>query len=301
MAGLLDNKSRLIDAAFTLSGKSQAFAGGLRVKYVTFSDIGAKYEGDENEIAIYSSASLGFECYSTPWDTITVETDESGMMLSFAGDNFSLTPDGKVISSGSIGIEKNTIINGITAASLESFDNLQILSTKDLFLNDEGLSVQPKSYAFSITSNFPFSGEPPKSNIDDVDSFFSDKRLSTVPNFKYLPPLQKSASTAQTGVPLGNYANLSEENNFANKDPISNLANLEGVALQFSKRTEENTLAIQIFEELSGSAQKLDVIRYGPVGISPEGGQSSLYFVGKVYDDGFDVPTFVNIFTMVIE
>ncbi len=51
MAGLLDNKSRLIDAAFTLSGKSQAFAGGLRVKYVTFSDIGAKYEGDENEIS----------------------------------------------------------------------------------------------------------------------------------------------------------------------------------------------------------------------------------------------------------
>ena len=300
MAGLLDDKSRVIDAILTLSGRSQAMAGGLKVRYVTLSDTGFSYVGDSSEIALYSSASLGLECFSTPWDTVTVETDESGMMLGFAGDNFSVTPDGRAVVSGSVDPAFDVSAE-ITKTSLESFKNLQVISTRNKFLNDPGLSVTPNNYSYTITNTFPFSGEPPKSVIDDVDNFFTDKRLSNLPNFRYLPPTQRSRSDATAAESLGNYANLSEENNFASRDPISALSSLEGVSVKFSSRTEDSTLAIQIFEEGPDYTQKLDVIRYGPVGISPEGGQSVVYFLGKVYEDGFKAPTFVNIFTLVLE
>ena len=300
MAGLLDDKSRVIDAILTQSGKSQALAGGLRVRYVTLSDSGASYVGDSNGIAVYPSASLNLECFSTPWDTITVETDESGMMLGFAGDSFSLTPDGKAVVSGSLSSAVN-IADELSKTSLDSFKNLQVISSRNKFLNDPGLSVIPEKYVYSITDRFPFSGEPPKSNIDDVDSFFTDKRLSNLPNFRYLPPVQRSRSQGGTSEALGDYANLSEENQYSQRDPLKSLSSLEGVSVQFSSRTEDSTLAIQVFEEATGYVQKLDVVRYGPIGISPEGGQSTVYFLGKIYEDGFDVPTFVNIFTMVVE
>jgi hypothetical protein len=300
LAGLLDDKSRVIDAILTLSGRSQAMAGGLRVRYVTLSDSGFSYVGDSSEIAVYSSASLGLECFSTPWDTITVETDESGMMLGFAGDNFSVTPDGKAVMSGSLDLSAE-ISREINRSSLDSFKNLQVISTRNKFLNDPGLSTTPNEYAYTITNTFPFAGEPPKSSIDDVDNFFTDKRLSNLPNFRYLPPTQRSRSDAAAAESLGNYANLSEENDYASRDPIKALSNLEGVSVKFSSRTEDSTLAIQIFEEGSDYVQKLDVVRYGPIGISPEGSQSVVYFLGKVYEDGFKAPTFVNIFTMVLE
>lgn len=300
MAGLLDDKSRIIDAILTLSGRSQAMAGGLRVRYVTLSDSGASYAGGASDVALYSSASLNLECFSTPWDTITVETDESGMMLGFAGDSFSVTPDGKAVVSGSLSSEVK-IADELNKTSLDSFKNLQVLSSRNKFLNDPGLSATPSSYTYSITDKFPFSGEPPKSSIDDVDSFFTDKRLSNLANFKYLPPVQMSRSQAGTAEALGNYANLSEENEYSQRDPISSLSNLEGVSIRLSSRTEDSTLAIQVFEEAEEYVQKLDVVRYGPIGISPEGGQSTVYFLGKIYEDGFDVPTFVNIFTLVIE
>ena len=58
---------------------------------------------------------------------------------------------------------------------------------------------------------------------------------------------------------------------------------------------------MQVFEETKGMTNKLVVIPYGAVGYSPEGSRSYMYFVGKVFDDGYGTPTYVNIFTMVIE
>lgn len=300
MSGLLDSKSRIIDAILTQNGKSQALSGGLKIKYVSFSDSGSKYVGDANDIALHSDIKIALESFSTPWDDITIETDEVGLLYSYFGDRVSLTRDGKVLSSGSLDSSFVNPVDAIVSSSLSSFENQMILSTRDPFRNDPGLTIVPNSYSFSITSETPFSDEPPVSSIDDIDSFFSDKRLSNVPNFKFLPPLQKIPNTNDLA-PLGNYENLSENNDLNRSDLLNLLGSLELASFEFSNQTEEHTLVIQIFEESIGEVKKLDVIRYGPIGISPEGGRSILYFVGKVFTDGFEVPTFVNLFTMVLE
>lgn len=251
-------------------------------------------------MALHPDGKLQLECFSTDWDTITVETDDTGLLKSFFSDEFIVTPNGEAIVSGSLEQGVTNIADEIAAASLDSYKNQQVLLTRDPFQNDPGLLITPASYEFSITDERPFGNEPAVSSVDDVDSFFSDKRLSSVPNFMFLPPIQSSPDS-EDGLPLGKYEQLSENNDLDSFDPLTTLEDLEGVSMSFSNKTEEHTLALQIFEERDGKVRKLDVIRYGPVGVSPEGGQSVLYFVGKVFVDGFEVPTFVNLFTMVLE
>jgi len=299
MAGLLDPKSRIIDALLTQVGRQQAATGGLRAKYVSFSDSTSRYEGDENSVAIESSAPLGFEACTSLWDTVTVETDDSGLMLPFSGDNFTMTGQGKAIVSGTLDPTID-ITSFLVSSSLESIKNLQVISSGEAIPSDLGLLVNPAEYTFSITKDFPFSGEPAVSSIDDVESFIADKRFAGVPNFKFLPPVQRSSTIAGEKLALGKYVDISELDKKKNA-PLAPLQNLEYVSFDFSKHTERHTLLMQVFEETGSGIAKLDVIPFGAVGISPEGSRSTLYYVGKVFDDGFGVPTFVNIFAMVIE
>ena len=299
MAGLLDPKTRIIDAILTQAGRQQASSGGLRAKYVSFSDATSRYEGDENAIAIASTAPLGFEANSTIWDTITVETDESGIMLPFSGDNFTLTGAGKSIVSGTL-TGSISISQSIVSSSIDSIKNLQVISSGEAGLNDQGFIVTPIEYTFSIIEGVPFKGEPSVTSIDDVESFFADMRFAGVPNFKFLPPVQRSSSTAGQMLNLGEYTDLSEKDK-VRTTPLSPLSDLECAVFNFSRHTEKHTLAMQAFEETAGEVKKLDVIPFGAVGVSPEGSRSSLFYVGKVFEDGYGVPTFVNIFALVIE
>jgi len=301
MSGLLDNKTRMMDVFLTPIGRGQALQGGLKFRFATFSDAESKYQGDEENIAIKSTTPVGIESNTSPWDQIVLTTDESDFLLSFLGNGLSLSPSGEVITGSSFTSSSITDRSAdyLFDASLESFKNLQILSTEKPSFFDPGLSCQPNEYQFSITDNFPFDGIPSESSIDGVDSLFQDFRLSNVPNFQFLPPVQRGNSSNIT-VPLGDFVN-------PNEIPINqtlpvDLQSLEKAKFLFSNRTENNSLVIQIVEESNdGRIVKLDMIKWGLIGISNEGRQRNLYFVGKVFIDGFGTPTFVNLFTMVLE
>lgn len=299
MAGLLDPKSRIIDAILTQAGRHQAASGGLRAKYVSFSDSTSRYEGDENSIVVTTTTPLGFEANSTIWDTVTVETDESGIMLPFSGDNFTLTAAGKPLLSGTIASGVN-VTQEIVSSSIDSIRNLQVISSGEAGLNDQGFLATPSEYTFSIIDGVPFKGEPSVTSVDDVESFIADKRFAGVPNFKFLPPVQRSSSTAGQMLNLGEYTDISEKDKVKSA-PLSPLNDLECAVFNFSSHTEKHTLAAQMFEETADGVRKLDVIPFGPVGTSPEGSRSLMYYVGKVYVDGYGVPTFVNMFALVIE
>ena len=49
MSGILNNKSRVIDAILTYEGRRQMADGNFVVKYATFSDSSVYYEKDVNE------------------------------------------------------------------------------------------------------------------------------------------------------------------------------------------------------------------------------------------------------------
>jgi hypothetical protein len=301
MSGLLDNKTRMMDVFLTPIGRGQALQGGLKFRFATFSDSESRYQGDEDKVAIKSTSPIGIESSTSPWDQVVLTTNESDFLLSFLGNGLSLSPSGEVITGSSFipRSSEDRSADYLFDASLSSLQNLQILSTEKAVFFDPGLSCQPLSYQFSITDNSPFDGIPSESSIDGVDSLFQDFRLSNVPNFQFLPPVQRGNSS-NTTIPLGDFVNPNEI--VVDQSKPVDLDSLEGIKFSFSSRTENNTLVLQIVEESNDDRiVKLDVIKWGSIGVSNTGTQRNLYFVGKVFVDGFETPTFVNIFTMVLE
>lgn len=300
MAGLLDPKSRVLDTIITSEGRRQMFEGGIKIKYATISDIGYSYDSNAKNQYITSSISFGMEAFQTTNDLIFPITDASGRMFEYSGDSLLLNVGGFLYLSES----KNSInpdIEKISSAILDSLKKQQIISTLDSKRNDRGLFVDPTTVNFYITEDDPFDGEPSVTTLTDADSLFCDKRLSKSLNFKYLPPVQISNDIVSSEIELGRYSNFSETNDINYVDFIKNLNNLQYTNIEFSRLTEYNDIVLQMFETTNESIKKLDVIKWGRIGTSPEGGTSELYFLGKVYYDEFEVPTFVNLFTMVIE
>jgi len=299
MAGLLDPKSRVLDTIITPEGRRQMFSGGMRIAYATFSDIGFPYDGDQNNIFVSSSIHFNLEAFSTSNDIIFPITNDNGQLFEYSGDSTSITPPGDVIiRDGSNDIDFGLVIAQTVSESLKK---QQIASTLDVIRKDEGLSSNLKNINFTITNDRPFDGEPSVSSITDADSLFADKRLSKLPNFMFLPPIQNSGEIGSQSTGLGEYTSFAESNDIDDGSFFADLNELEEATIELSRLTEYNDLAIQMYEIVGSNVKKLDIIKYGRVGISREGSSTDLYFVGKVFFDGFDVPTFINIFTLVIE
>ena len=296
MAGLIDSKTRIIDAQLTLRGKRSLSSGGISVKYISFSDIGAKYESDGTGVAV-EPLQLGFEAFNTSNDEITVTTDDFGSLNGFDGDGFSVRPDG----SASPSLSSTAVSDLIFSGSLESFDNQRLISTRDALFNDPGFSVSPNEISYSVTDTFPFKDEPSVTSIDDVESLFADKRLSRSIRFQYLPPIQRTITTVGNEIPFGSYANVREDN--IKEEELETIINsLESHTLTTSRYTDKNEMCMQLFESSSSGFAKLDIIEFGNLQLRKESGkQRKLYFIGKIYDDGFGNPTFVNMFDLVIE
>jgi len=296
MAGLLDSKTRVIDARLTSRGRTSLIDGGITVKYVSFSDLGATYEDDGSGVAV-NPLQVGFEAFSTPNDEITVTSDDYGDLNSFSGDGYMVTRSGKANPYQSTDAVENLIFSG----SLEAFDNQRLISTKDVILEDPGLSVRPESVSFSVSNERPFRGEPSTSSIDDVESLFADKRLGKLVNFLYLPPVQRTISTVGNEISLGEYADVKEDPITENK-LLAEIASLDSQRISLSKYTDRNEVSMQLFESSSSGLVKLDIIRYGEIASRGESGrQRTIYFVGKVFEDGYGNPTFVNLFDLVVE
>jgi hypothetical protein len=299
MAGLLDPKSRVLDTIITPEGRRQMFSGGIRIAYATFSDIGFPYDGDSNDVFVSSSIRFNLESFSTQHDMIFPVTNDSGQLLEYSGDSASVTPAGNlIIRDGSYSDDAGLTIAQIVSESLKK---QQIASTLDVVRKDEGLSSSLKNINFTITEDRPFDGEPSVSSITNADSLYADKRLSKLPNFMFLPPVQNSGEIGTEPSELGKYTSFAESNDIDDGSFFANLNELEDATIDLSRLTEYNDLAIQLYETTGSNIKKIDIIKYGRVGISQEGSSTDLYFVGKVFFDGFDVPTFVNIFTLVIE
>jgi hypothetical protein len=299
MAGLIDSKTRVLDGILTSRGRSSLINGGIDVSYISFSDMGATYEDNGDGVAVVPIP-VGLESFSTPNDEITVTTDDFGDQNSFNGSEYSIRSNGSVNNSStstSIDAPQTFLYSG----SLESFDNQRLISTTDAILDDQGLSISPDNLSFSVSDPSPFGNEPSRSSIDDVESLFADRRLGRSINFLYLPPIQRTITTVGNEVLLGNYADV-RENPLNEQEIESQMSSLEKSSLNMSRYTGKNEVCMQLFESSSSGLTKLDIIKYGDLSTRGESGrQRTLYFAGKVYEDGYGNPTFVNIFDLVIE
>lgn len=90
MSGILDKKSRIIDAILTEEGRRQMAEGIYSVSYVTFSDVGVVYEADSVEGHVDPTNRIYFEACNLPQDKIVFEADDSGNIYPLRPDDITI-------------------------------------------------------------------------------------------------------------------------------------------------------------------------------------------------------------------
>jgi hypothetical protein len=318
MAGLLDQKTRILDTLITNQGRSQAASGKMKIEYVSFSDAGAIYALDTLVSGgLDFTSRITFEAGNLPQDQIVYEVDDSGKLLGnfISGEtNYTVTA-GQIYLSGSDGIN-NTIATGsqfsslsdiLTRASLDNFKRLSILSSPDpIFENYNEFNVYPQSVSYDLTPTKPIPKNSIQNiNIDKVESLFYDKRLSHIPNFKFLPPINKPLPGRVNATPIGDYTNVNQKPILQYSDLAVELDELEKNGykkdVQFIETSRDNNLLCQFFEMYDNQVVKLDVIDFGTFPADENGKVKHVFFVGKVFTDGYNVSTYVNLFVLVFE
>jgi hypothetical protein len=316
MAGILNSKERIIDFVITQEGKRQAGTGELRIKFASFSDYQTYYEtsGSNTNSLLAEDASnrIFFEAGSRFQDVIIPELEPGNSIRPFKTSDFQV--QGGYVSSGTFdtGITKHS--NVLTGSTLETsvdlllsditknFTDQRIIGTIDDFSSTQNFEAQPSDYKFSIDekTNYLRSDEIGEANLDNLPSIFSDKRFSSFPNFKYLPPENLKMPGETKGKPLGNYERLNEKEILSFDEIKNDLKDKQKTQITFSKTSRNNNLAIQFFEQNSSLLQKLSIVDYGNVIDHDTNEIKRVCYIGKIERDSYGSDTFICLFTLVI-
>jgi hypothetical protein len=315
--GLIDQKSRIMDTILTRQGRSQMAQGKLRAEYISFSDAGAIYQLD----TIISGGSdvsdrLTFEAGSYPQDQVTLEADDSGKLFGvFPGQASELVimRQGQILTGSTraeqlpvTGSQFNSMAGTLLSSSINNFRKLRLLSSPDP-IDDryDQFLIGPNTAPFTISPDrLPTPSSIQTISVDQAESLFQDKKLSHLPNFKFLPPVNRARIGSSTKQSLGLYVDI-------NQSPILNFQELQSEldwsdshgykqTIFFTETSRANNIFAQFFELSNGSLVKLDVIDFGLFPGGTDGSASRhVFFAGKVFTDSKGTTTFVNLFTLV--
>lgn len=320
MAGILDNKLRIMDVTLTEEGKRQITSGKLRIEFATFTDGHTFYQGDIASGSADASDRIFFEAVSLPRDQITFETDDSGNLVAFNGGDIEVSSDGTLfqgsgnrrldsVSSGSV---FSSLVDGVLSSSIDNFKNLQTIASKT-FLGDNEFNTDIDFIDFSISNESPFA-DPDGATIslDTVEPLFMDYRLGHIENFKFLPPVV-AADKSDTGSEkdFGEYTDLNQSRpsdwydlfqkvwpGYPSEEYIPQYK-----TVKFTNTSFSSNMMCQFFETggiVDTRLKKLDVIDYG-IFLLDDGSPKHVFFVGKVFIDSVGQPTFINMFTMIFD
>jgi hypothetical protein len=315
VAGILDPKQRVLDTLITNEGRRQASSGRMRIEYVSFSDASAIYALDTLVSGgLDYTSRLTFEAGNLPQDAITFEVDDSGKLLTnfiTSGTQYSVAA-GQIYSGSNYEIVSSSqfasLYNDLLGSTLDNFKKLSILQSPDpVFAAYSNFIVNTENIRYTITPSFPIPRtEIQEVNIDNVESLFFDKRLSHVSNFQFLPPVNDGINGAnnQSGV-IGDYINLNQASLISYQDLERELEvlKLNGFmqTIEFLSKSRDNNLFCQFFESHGNEITKLDVIDFGEFPATENAGSRHVFFVGKVFTDGYNITTFVNLFVLIFE
>ena len=317
MAGILNNKERLIDFIITEEGKRQATAGQMKFQFVTFTDMHTFYESSgslEPDVAEDASDRIFFEAYGKYQDVIVPELEPGNSMRPFRTSDFSIA--GQEVASGTFSVGYSTQATQLTGSALQNdvgraihgigqnFENLGLLATDDPFNTTTGFSLNKTTGSFNIWDDMPTEKSPSGIvSLATAPSIFSDRRFSHFPNFKYLPPVNVDQPGGDPGAPLGNYPVLNEPIEATYSEFKERLRNMQSTDFTFSDTSRDNNLIGQFFEANIMGLEKLSIIDYGEFADNdPLKPSKRVFFVGKLLRDGVaGAETFLNIFTLVFE
>ena len=314
MAGILDKKTRFMDSFLTQTGREQLAKGELNFAFATFSDLATFYESSREDPNKASDAinRIFFEAANRPQDLVIPEFDADGGIV-FPAGSFNIE-NGQLkrinATTGSILITgQEMAVSSSLAISdcVESFQDMRPLRTEEVSTDEAGFRLSQNEGEFLVTTNLPISpGAPKQISLSNIESLYQDKRLTHVPNYQFLPPINKTSRKQlrvyprlQQPAPL-TYSDLELE--LGANDPSGETGVGAPISLTFPATSAENNLVCQVWEVCSGSINKLRAIDFGEFEDSdPRSPGRHVFFVGKLFKDDADESTFLNLFTMVFD
>lgn len=308
MAGILNNKSRMLDTILTREGRRQIASGDLRIKFVTFTDRHTFYSQEDADASDDADDRIYLEAFHRSQDQIIFETDDEGRFLPFDGADVKVRRGKLYRSSGPahkelVGDEVSSAIYELLETSIQNFSDQQVIGTKDIYSDTNGFELTLNNMIFEINDTKPFArNEISEIELEKVESLYQDKRLQHLPFYKYLPPVNKPKAGFIEGEPLGYYARLNQDPPMSYEDIMEELSDKDNITIEYLDTSIENNLVMQLLEVKPGGVEKLALIDCGEFpSLSPENDGIRVYFAGKVLEDGNGMQTFVNMFTIMFE
>jgi len=315
MSGILNPVQRLFDTILTTEGRKQVAAGKLKAKFYAFTDAGMHYS-QETIVSggLDETYRIQLEAASLPQDTISIEADDAGMLTGFplSGSTKFIFRGGQILSSSS-DLRTHTKVTGskftslgehLLKSSTNNFSNQYILRSPDPFEADNlSFIIGPTEVTHSITNRNPFNKKHISTlDVTKADSFFQDRRLSHIPNYTFLPPVNRPRLGSTEATPLGEYVSLNQKPIFSFDDLKKELDRLERKGymslIHFTETSRQSNIFSQFFEVGQNEMSKLDVIDFGSFPVK-NGRDQHVFFVGKVYNDDNGTDTFINLFTVI--
>jgi len=317
MAGILDNKTRILDVLMTQEGKRQLAAGDFQVRYASFTDRSAFY--DKSSISGSTDSAFNrpyLEATNLPFDSITIEANDNGNLLPI-GINASadgsriLVFDGNISKFNEAPVLNSTgslfasYVDGIIKSTTQNFRKQGIIASRDPIDNSDQFLLSTNAIRYVYSNRGPITGEELIPTINQAPSLFTHRRFANSLNFAYLPP---NVNVNDKPKPLGRYPNIKQTDAYTFEDINRELTGgntndpvCPVNVVQFSETSQTNDICIQAYELNGNIIKKLDMVDYGDVPGENDGPPKRVIFLGKVYIDSYQSPTFANIFTVILE
>jgi hypothetical protein len=356
--GILDQKTRLMDSILTDEGRRQIGSGRFKPAFYSFSDASAVYSPSDTLVSGTSpntniATALTFEPFPLPQDQVSYQADDSGGLRVFGNNNFFNMPTGTVrVIGGKLvkGWENGTpevldssaqfasLATTVLSGTTDNFRRLMILKSPDLLYTDrDQFLVSTNNVQFRINdTNTMLPGGFTNNTIEATEHLFSNRKLSQLDNFKFLPPVNRTTSEASSLTPIGDYSRAVNGNReirtfddlrteFQNivvqQGSVQATNILQRQTITFPQTSITNRIVGQMFEIGGGKITKLDVVDFGVFTVNkttsplfPEAVSKPLnpdnmsattrihvYFVGKVFLDATGSDKFVNIFSLIFQ
>mgnify|MGYP006222140875 CR=1 FL=1 len=314
MAGILNDKQRIMDLLLTVNGRRQIADGTFKIEFASFSDHGVFYREDTGGVADDAGKRLMFESYSSPSDTVIPEINSAGdiSMDIFSGNDFkSQLVNGKLLTrettdvdsegrpkprfvSGSINVYSSS--DGVLQNAINSFDNLQIIGTKNNWADQDYFEIDKPEINFNRAPDSPMT----EKFLDAMDPFFTNDSFASLPAFRYLAPVYDDPnSTAK--IPLAAYRRMNNYPKLSFAKLKEELGKNQVEKVNLKSDDPYLNIVSQVFEINDDTVGKLAIIDYGTY-LNEEGAEiGCVYHLGKVFRDSNNIPKFVKVLTIIFE
>ena len=226
MAGILNNKQRILDTIITDLGRSQAALGEMRFQYYSFTDKHAFYEASGSNPVVASDATdrIYFEATDDHQDKICPETDFNGAISETFGKL--MATGGELFYDGISSVptiqgtdafetmDVSKIASGVVGSTISNFEGQMMLSTIDpmVAISEREFEISPKKHTFEMANEGPsphpvsfewntyyaaHPGIPQFKELSDFLYFWQDIHFAHLPNFQKLPPINKLPSNVE--------------------------------------------------------------------------------------------------------